>query len=114
MKILSHNEIPDIDTNTVKFQEIIDANYKDIVKVFGEPLEGDLYKTDTQWKLKLVPESGKLSYTAVLYNFKTGENYLKEDGLPLEDIPHWNVSTSNSNIDAAAHIEKFIRENARK
>lgn len=114
MKILSHNEVGDIDTSTVKFQGIIDANYGDIVEAFGEPLEGDLYKIDAQWKLKLVADSGKVSYTALLYNFKTGKNYLGKDGLPVEKIPNWNVSSSNQNINVATHIEKYIREKVNK
>ena len=114
MKILSHNEVGDIDTSNVKFQGIIDANYNDIVEAFGEPLEGDLYKIDAQWKLKLLADSGKVSYTALLYNFKTGKNYLGKDGLELENIPNWNVSTSNQNINVVSQIKKFIREKAKK
>lgn len=113
MKIISHNVEPEIDTTNVKFQGIIDANYKDIVEAFGQPLEGDLYKIDAQWKLKVVSEGGQ-TYSALLYNFKTGKNYLGKDGLEIQKIPNWNVATSNPHINVADYIEKSIKQMARK
>lgn len=107
-RIVSHNKNPDIDTSKVKFVGILDANYNDLVKVFGEPLEGDLYKIDAKWILNWVKDKRKFS--AVVYNFKTGKNYLGKDGIDVKKNPNWNVSSSNTIIDAPKIIEDYLKE----
>lgn len=113
MRIVSHNKVSDINTDDVKFQGVIDANYNDLVKVFGEPLEGDKYMTDAQWKLKLVIDKDT-THSLLLYNFKNGKNYLGDDGLAVERIPNWNVSSSEPEVNASGYIQKYLKRRLNK
>ena len=63
----------------------ITCNYEHIVKVFGEPIEGDGYKVDAEWDIKW--NDGTIS---TIYNWKNGDNY-NEDGTITESIVEWNV-----------------------
>lgn len=109
MKIKSHNELPEINTENVKFQGVIDANYNDLVNAFGKPLAGDLNMIDAQWKLRLITDSG-FGCNILLHNFKNGKNYLGEDGLDVKKISIWNVSTSRPNINAKRYLEKALKK----
>lgn len=114
MKIESHVKSPKINVNSVEFQGLLEANYKDLVEAFGNPVEGDLYMTDVQWKLKIHPDGGK-PFPVKLYNYKNGKNYLGEDGLDIEKIPIWHVATSKKvDENASKYIEHYLKELAKK
>ena len=70
-------------------QGYIRANYKQLLKAFGEPHDpdGDNYKTDVEWAFEFADGT-----IATLYNWKNGKNYLGEaEGLELNDIYEWHV-----------------------
>ena len=69
-------------------QGYIRANYKQLLKAFGEPHDpnGDNYKTDVEWAFKFADGT-----VATIYNWKDGRNYLGPDGLEPENIHEWHV-----------------------
>jgi len=79
------------------FQGQIETNYRDLVKLFGQPdlltMEGDIQgsdtcfinKTDAEWTLE-TPAG-----IATIYNWKNGRNYLGDEGEEVEEITTWNV-----------------------
>lgn len=71
------------------YRGILNANYYDLVQIFGEPEQG-VFKTDAEWVLYF--EDGTL---ATIYNYKDGKNYLGADGLDVEDITEWHVGGFN-------------------
>jgi hypothetical protein len=66
-------------------QGYITTDYATLVKVFGEPTTNDGYKTDAEWVLT----DGDV--VATIYNYKTGRNYLGEEGIPTESIKDWHI-----------------------
>lgn len=85
MKFTTHNQAH-IETSGTYLQGYIQANYIDLVETFGQPFEGDNYKTDAEWNICF--EDGT---RATIYNYKTGKNYCGAEGLDVEDIKDWNV-----------------------
>ena len=68
----------------------ITADYKDLVKVFGEPTrDKEGLKTDVMWRLK-TPYG-----VATIYNYKDGKNYLGNEGLGVENITDWHFGGGN-------------------
>lgn len=90
-KIVSIN---DADPSGTSLQGYLYSSYKNIVKVYGLPLEGD-YKTDAEWIIKW--EDGLIG---TIYNWKNGKNYLGEDGLEVEDITEWNIGGVKKIVEA--------------
>lgn len=69
-------------------QGVIEVSYQKLVEMFGLPnAEHDDYKSDACW-LVCTPDG-----VATIYNWKDGENYLGEQGLPVEEISEWHVGT---------------------
>jgi hypothetical protein len=67
-------------------QGCVVVTYATLVEAFGEPLEGDGYKTDAEWVLEAE------GITATIYNWKNGRNYNgPQGGLDVENIVRWNV-----------------------
>jgi hypothetical protein len=60
--------------------------YARLVELFGEPSDGDGYKTDAQWTLRI---SGNV--IATIYNYKDGPNYIGDRGTPVVEIVDWHV-----------------------
>ena len=86
MKYKTHNDAP-IDINGTHLQGHIQANYADLVHLFGEQsVEFDNYKSDAEWAIQF--DDGSV---ATIYNWKNGKNYCGEDGLELEEIQDWNI-----------------------
>lgn len=68
-------------------QGYIDADFFDLVNLFGEPLEGDGYKVDAEWIIEF--DNGEI---ATIYNYKDGYNYNgPETGTPTELITDWHI-----------------------
>jgi len=91
----THNDLTiNIDGTSLKGR--IDASYDELVKVFGNPHNGDEYKTDAQWDIRF--GDGEL---ASIYNYKDGMNYNNVDegtpfddhdeGTPTSDIRDWHI-----------------------
>ena len=76
-----------IDTNGTSLQGYIDASYKELLDIFGEPeSDCDSYKSDAEWLLRF-----KDGTIATIYNYKDGKNYLGNDGMPTEMIRNWHI-----------------------
>jgi hypothetical protein len=88
-------------------QGYISADYKTLCEVFGQPTEGDGYKTDAEWLIKF----GK-STVAAIYNYKNGKNYLGREGIDKTKITEWNVG--GNSFKSVELIEKAILENLHK
>ena len=86
----------------------VKANFKDLVRVFGENYHnGDDYKCDAEWIIKF--EDGVI---ASIYNWKDGHNYCGEEGLDVEDITCWHIGGMDKRC--VANVAKVLAENKRK
>lgn len=95
LKFITHNDDDLIEIGGTCYQGTISANYIDLEDVFGDPLEGDNYKTDAEWVVKFT--YGDQEVVATIYNWKNGKSYCgDEDGLDVTDICEWNVGGYNA------------------
>lgn len=102
MTFQTHNEIGVSITGT-SLQGYIDAKYWRLVHAFGNPFDGDGYKTDAEWAIQF--DDGVI---ATIYNYKNGRNYLGEDGLSPQEIDHWHVGGHSK--EAVARVKEVIAE----
>ena len=75
----------DTDTDGTCLQGQITANYDDLVAAFGPPMDGDDYKTDAEWVVRVNDT------VATIYNWKDGPSFCGPDGTPVEQITQWNI-----------------------
>lgn len=80
--------------NGTCLQGYLNATYQKIVDRYGLPIEGDGYKTDAEWIIKW--DDGEIG---TIYNYKNGQNYLGESGLPTEDITEWNIGGNKKIVE---------------
>lgn len=67
--------------------------YSTLVATFGEPDEGDGYKTQAEWTI--ATPAG----IAAIYDYKQGDSYHGEgNGIPVEEITEWSVGGCNKNV----------------
>ena len=90
MNFLTHNET-NVSVNGTCLQGVIGADYSILCELFGEPTEGDNYKTDAEWLVEFADGT-----VATIYNWKNGKNYCGEDGLDVDDICEWHVGGNSS------------------
>ncbi len=95
MKIPQHN--PFLATMGTGLLDAINISYRRLVELFGEPDhyqpdpdDNFISKVDAEWMLQF--DDGTV---ATIYNYKNGENYLAEDGVPVEYITDWNIGGCN-------------------
>ena len=81
------------EANGAHLQGYLNADYRELVEVFGEPIryeaDGTSHlnnKIDAEWRLKF--QDGTI---ATIYNYKNGVNYMGAEGLRLMEIQKWNV-----------------------
>ena len=86
-KIKSINQADAIGTS---LQDYVSVDYQTIVAKYGPPTTSVGYKIDAEWIIEW--DDGQVG---TLYNWKNGENYLGEDGLPVEEIYEWNIGGKN-------------------
>lgn len=67
-------------------QGYLNANFLDLISIFGEPDEGDGYKKDANWDIQF-----KDGTVATIYNYKDGYNYCGDDGQPVDNITCWHI-----------------------
>jgi hypothetical protein len=75
----------DTDIDGTCLQGQIIANYADLVTAFGPPMDGDDYKTDAEWVVRVN------NVVSTIYNWKDGRSYCGADGIPVEQITQWNI-----------------------
>lgn len=111
MKFITHNQKHDIDTNMTHLQGYITATYRDLINVFGEPIDGrgcPGEKTDVEWNIQF--EDGTV---ATIYNWKNGFNYCGEFGTPVHSIISWNIGGhSIKALELVSHAACFESEAA--
>jgi hypothetical protein len=72
--------------NGTSLQGYVNVDYATLVNVFGEPDEGDAYKTDANWSVTV---NGTV---CTIYNYKDGVNYLGSvRGKQKEYITDWHI-----------------------
>ena len=70
-------------------QGAIECPYSQLLAAFGEPSEGDGYKTQAEWTV-VTPDG-----VATIYDWKQGDNYLGEgEGTPVEEITQWSIGAT--------------------
>lgn len=86
MDFVTHNTAK-IDINYTHLQGYVDATYKRLKAVFGQPNKGDGYKVDAEWNIRFADGT-----VATIYNYKDGVNYLgRGEGTPKTEITDWHV-----------------------
>ena len=96
LKFITHNDDDLIGIGGTCYQDTLIANYADLVDTFGEPMDGDNYKTDAEWTIRFTV--GETEVVATIYNWKNGKNYCgEEDGLDVTEIREWNVGGFDAN-----------------
>jgi hypothetical protein len=71
----------------------IDCSYSRLLALFGEPEEGDGYKTQAEWTI--ATPAG----IAAIYDWKQGDSYHGEgNGTPVEQITEWSVGGHNKKV----------------
>ncbi len=85
--------------NGTCLQGEIECDYSALVAVFGEPnRKSDGYKVDAEWLLTFDVFSGMNKDVATIYNYKTGKNYLGDDGLPVSEITDWHIGGKDPRV----------------
>lgn len=73
----------------------LNISFATLVAAFGVPrlyAQGENDKVDAEWII--YTPSG----IATIYNYKNGENYEGEEGLPVEDIEEWSIGGHDSTV----------------
>ncbi len=73
--------------NGTHLQGHINISFAELVKILGNPQEKNGEKVDAEWYVLSLDSKT----TATVYNYKTGKNYLGDDGLETKDIIEWNI-----------------------
>lgn len=90
---MKFNKGQSTDANGTYLLGTVETTYQKLVELFGTPSPGgDGYKTDAEWIIRF--EDGKI---ATIYNYKSGRNYLGDDGTPTEEITDWHVGGIHDN-----------------
>lgn len=104
----THNNNEDLnDTGWVgtHYQGQVHCPYDLLVDLFGEPTEGDNFKTDCEWIVKFEDKT-----IATIYDWKIGQNYLGEDGIPPEKNTTWNIGGHRSQaVDNVEYVLDIAR-----
>ena len=83
----------------------IECSYSLLVASFGEPSEGDGYKTQAEW-IVLTPAG-----IATIYDWKQGDCYHGEgNGTPVEQITEWSIGGQDKQV--VEWIQKAIKTTA--
>ena len=94
--------------NGTSLKGYVDVSYATLIEMFGEPLEGDGYKTDAEWVIAFKRNGGTVY--ATIYNYKDGRNYCGEEGLDVEDITDWHIGGTTQLAETYVHmaVEEFL------
>jgi hypothetical protein len=102
MEFQTHNENQNIRSGLSGdycFQGAVDCGYAKIVEVFGPSKDcTGSYQIDASWDIMF--DDGVF---VEIYNYKSGKNYLKNDGEETENIKHWHIMGTEKR-----HAERII------
>jgi len=93
MTFKTHNEVVGIGVSGTFKVGNLDCPYSDLVACFGQPMDGDEYKTDAEWWIQF--DDGEI---ATIYNYKNGHNYLGDDGCDTVDIDEWSIGGKHPEV----------------
>ena len=80
----------------------INGAYSQLVALFGEPNEGDEFKTQAEWTV-YTPAG-----VATIYDWKQGDCYHgKGNGTPVEEVTEWHVGGHDKQV--VAWIQKAMK-----
>lgn len=82
-----------IDVNATSLVGYIHTTFAKLRATFGEPMEGDGYKTDAEWHVQF--DDGSV---AAIYNWKNGKAYLGDEGDSVLDIKSWNIGGRDKRV----------------
>jgi len=93
-----------LNSTGTSLQGRIEADYEDIVAVFGKPsIEGSPdNKVDIEWKGIIWPIGAMFT----IYNYKDGPAYLGDEGTPIEKIRDWHIGAKRRG--AADLVERYF------
>lgn len=83
---ITHNSEPQFSSTGSSFIDEIECDYTTLCRIFGEPMEGDGYKTSAEWDIRF--EDGTI---ATIYDYKTCPAYCGPDGVPPENNTSWHI-----------------------
>lgn len=66
----------------------IAASYAELVRAFGQPMQGDMYKTRAEWVVEFELESTGEVIVATVYDWKQYD-------CEVEDVKAWNIGGFN-------------------
>lgn len=95
---LTHNE-KEINVSDTSLVGYVNTTYSKLFEKFGEPIDGDGYKTDAEWEIEF--PDGEI---ATIYNYKDGKNYNGDKGLKVERITKWHIGGFNNSV-----VERIIK-----
>ena len=104
LQFKTHND--NIEFEGGSLQGYIDADYKDLKRVFGPSSTNfDDYKCDAEWEIKF--EDG--TYVTI-YNYKDGKNYNGPSGTPKTKIRDWHIG-GNAGQHGIDLVLQALKEN---
>ncbi len=93
MNFTTHND-SEINSIGTGFIGEIEADYKTLKKIFGQPTEGDKFKMDAHWEIQF--DNGMV---ATIYNWKDGISYNgRTNGVPKTKITEWHVGGHDDEV----------------
>lgn len=93
MRVESRN----VNVGGTSLQGRVNTDYDTLMRLLGKPEQGDLYKTQVEWAVRLCDEKTGESTVVTVYDWKQGDCYLGEgNGIPPEAVTTWNVGGYSS------------------
>lgn len=93
-RVLSVEAFQDYDhaMSGTHYQGQINIRYSDLVRLFGNPLPGDAYKTEAEWLLRFHDYDADRYIVVTIYDWKRGPSYCGEEyGIRAEFNEVWHV-----------------------
>jgi hypothetical protein len=74
------------------FKGHLHAHYSELVRMFGEPMNGDGYKVQAEW-IVILPDEDGTEHAVTIYDWKQGMCYwgIEGEGVPVDMVKEWNV-----------------------
>ena len=79
------------------YMAAFEASYDDLVNVWGEPTEGDGYKTEAEWRI-LLPKDQVVK----VYNYKSSKSY-SANYPDIKAVTRWHIGGKNRDL-----VDKII------